>query len=364
MLWGVERGFLKVMFARSHTRRRSGSKLLEWKNQHAKGYAKHRYGPVWGRCLACFAKATVERLVRLEHDVIGGEDADLVAFKLSLAGELSMVAVAVSTCGRLEGIEALECFLLTLRMKGALIAQIAEIGFSLPNNLDIHWIVRAFFVCGLVMGLLSVYFSVIQQRTLGKLHKPSQVRVWLLANSSTDAIAGGTESESARHEASFATAFLTQLPYTTIEYGVIFLVIGIALYLGLSWQKQIDKQNGEDGDRNVLIMYVAVTGVAILQWAWALYSKSIWMDHNIMPNDHEQGGEQLTHVAHPPPHPRLESRKHASDTQLELGSMSSESSNTLAEVLRQAAEIHRQCAEKDILVAEKYERGAAHKRSL
>ena len=74
---------------------RTGSKLLEWNNRQAEKYAIDRYGSVWGRCLANFAAAAVERQLRLEQDVIVGEDEDLMAFKQSLAGELSMIAVAV-----------------------------------------------------------------------------------------------------------------------------------------------------------------------------------------------------------------------------------------------------------------------------
>ena len=75
--------------------RHTGSKLLEWNNRQAQKYAIDRYGSVWGRCLANFAAAAVERQLRLEEDIIVGEDEDLMAFKQSLAGELSMIAVAV-----------------------------------------------------------------------------------------------------------------------------------------------------------------------------------------------------------------------------------------------------------------------------
>ncbi len=75
---------------------RSGSRILEWNNHRAGKYARGRYGRFWGQCLISFTEATVERLARLEQNVINGRDEALVAFKESLAGELSMIAVAVS----------------------------------------------------------------------------------------------------------------------------------------------------------------------------------------------------------------------------------------------------------------------------
>ena len=80
---------------RKHTLRRTGSKILEWNNRYAKEYARRRYGPFLGRCLAWFTEATIERLARLESNVLHGTDEDLTAFKQTLAGELTMVAVAV-----------------------------------------------------------------------------------------------------------------------------------------------------------------------------------------------------------------------------------------------------------------------------
>ena len=69
---------------------------MEWNNSRAGKYARDRYGRFWGQCLVSFTEATIERLARLEQNVINGPDEALLAFKDSLAGELSMIAVAVS----------------------------------------------------------------------------------------------------------------------------------------------------------------------------------------------------------------------------------------------------------------------------
>ncbi|KAL8722978.1 MAG: hypothetical protein Q9181_007383, partial [Wetmoreana brouardii] len=153
---------------------RTGSRILEWNNHRAGEYAKARYGTSQGAVLTWFTEATVERLMRFEQDIINGQDEDLLGCKTSLASELSMVAVA-----------------------GAILAQIAITALSLQNIEDVHWIVRGFFACSLAMGLLSVAFAVMQQRTMGNLHKASSIRAWLLANSCNTLV---TNSRDEKHK--------------------------------------------------------------------------------------------------------------------------------------------------------------------
>ncbi|KAL8637103.1 MAG: hypothetical protein Q9228_005587 [Teloschistes exilis] len=235
-----------------HALLRTGSRILEWNNRRAGEYAKARYGAFWGPILVAFTEATIERLVRLEQDVIDGPNECLLGFKTSLASELSMVAVA-----------------------GAILAQIAVTSLSLPDIAEVHWIVRGFFACGLAFGLLSVQFAVMQQRTMGNLHQPSSVRAWLLANSYTKI---GRESMEERHKVSFTAAFLTQIPYTMIEYGSAFLIVGLGLYFGYAWKKKLDTETGPQDNRNVFIMYIACTGVMVMQWMCAYFSKSTWRE--------------------------------------------------------------------------------------
>ncbi|KAL8703808.1 MAG: hypothetical protein Q9201_003023 [Fulgogasparrea decipioides] len=231
---------------------RTGSRILEWNNRRAGEYAKARYGTFRGAILTCFTEATVERLMRLEEDIINGQDEDLIGFKTSLASELSMIAVA-----------------------GAILAQIAITALALQDIEDVHWIVRGFFACGLAMGLLSVTFAVMQQRTMGNLHKASSIRAWLLANSCNNPV---TNSRDEKHNGSFTVAFLTQIPYTMIEYGSVLLIVGLGLYFGYAWKRNLDTESGAEDNRNVFIMYIACTAFMVVQWAFAYFSKSIWRE--------------------------------------------------------------------------------------
>lgn len=114
-----------------------------------------------------------------------------------------------------------------------------------------------------------------QQRIMGNLHHASSVRAWLLANSYTKT---GRENTEERPKVSFTAAFLTQIPYTMIEYGTAFLIVGLGLYFGYAWKKGLDTETGGQDNRNVFIMYIACTGVMILQWMCAYFSKSTWRE--------------------------------------------------------------------------------------
>ena len=239
--------------------------------------------------------------------------------------------------------------------KGAIVAQIGVTAFALPNNQDIHWIVQGFFACGLVMGLLSVHFAVVQQRTMGKLHKASQIRMWLLANSSARLIREGVDPRNIEKKVSFTVAFLTQLPYTTIFYGVFLLVIGLALYLGLSWRKRLDADDESKSDRNILIMYIALTGVSVVQWTGAYLTKSTWLEQRVTLGDQEQ--MQL----HAPGFGRevsLQTRNAdgvIASCKCRRAPVAKNESMSLADVLRHAGKIHQECADADLAIAAKYE---------
>ena len=221
--------------------------------------------------------------------------------------------------------------------------------------------VRGLFACGLFMGLLSVHSAVMQQRTMGKLHNASQIRTWLLSKSSATLI---TESDVLRHKsdtASFTAAFLTQLPYTLIEYGIIFILGGFTLYLGFAWKRTLDTEHSTNGNRNVFIMFIICAGLLGLQWAWGFYSKSVWLEQKIMAGDTE-GGLQVPavvpnaiHVQAMVPNPMAQPLAHAPDPP------NAKRYSALTEALQRAAESHRRCAEANLLVAKQYDLVLAEK---
>ncbi len=236
--------------------------------------------------------------------------------------------------------------------QGAILAQIAITALSLPDISQVHWIVRAFFACALVAGILSVHFAVMQQRTLGNLYKAPQIRSWLLANRCAKLLNDLRSLKEMKHKVSFSAAFLVQIPYTMLEYGAAFLILGLGLYLGYAWKNALDTETGKSDNRNVLIVFIAVTGAWLLQWAWAYFGKSIWLESKTLMIDAEKP-EQTTLPAMVT-RPEVESldplRRDPGQGTEALGSR-----DTTVKALREAAECHRRCANADLVIASLYE---------
>ena len=209
------------------------------------------------------------------------------------------------------------------------------------------------------MGLLSVHFAVVQQRTMGKLHKASQVRMWLLANSSANLISEGMNPIKVARKVSFTVAFLTQLPYTTIFYGVFLLVIGLALYLGLSWQKRLHADDKGNSDRNTLIMYIIFTGASVMQWTWAYLSKSTWLEQRITLGDQKQMQMHAPGLHRAVPLQMMNADRVVAPCECRRASVVTDESMSLADALRHAGKIHSECADVDVAIAAKYELMAA-----
>ncbi|EDO01032.1 predicted protein [Sclerotinia sclerotiorum 1980 UF-70] len=93
----------------------------------------------------------------LQARIIGQlQDEDALAFKKMACDECTMIAVAA-----------------------AIVAQIAITGLSLESLNQTHWIAKSSFVMSLTFALVAVYYSVAQQRILGRLIKAKDVRNWI-----------------------------------------------------------------------------------------------------------------------------------------------------------------------------------------
>ena len=94
----------------NETLEQTGSRLQEWNSDREERYAKDRYGRLCGTFLKILSNSMIERLVESEYEALHGTDEDLKAWKSSMAGELSMVAVAVRILDiKLAGIASWTC---------------------------------------------------------------------------------------------------------------------------------------------------------------------------------------------------------------------------------------------------------------
>lgn len=198
-------------------------------------------------------------------------------------------------------------------------AQIAITALSLPYQEETHWAVSASFVVSLVFGLLSVYFACIVQVTLGNLHTPAEVRKWLVTERieskprrsildrligrrqrrsrahETDSWESPPESQSpddsletllrefrAKHIPSFHSALLLVAPVQLLNWSVAWLLVGIGIYYGLIFTKDLGDLHGQNANLAILLVYIISAAGAlaslILPRLYKLTEVSDWID--------------------------------------------------------------------------------------
>jgi hypothetical protein len=200
---------------------------------------------------------------RVEQSVLP-ENMDALAFKTSFIGDLQMLSVT-----------------------GAIIAQVAITALALPSLNGTHWIAKACFVVGLVFGCLSVWSSTTMARLLSRSVTAGALRSWLskpapkaaliqfkkiigprLAKAhacSDEEIADIQASviafleESKWKEASFYSCLLLSAPSILLNCSLVSFLIGLGVYLGDVWKKDLDAVAGKTASRAVLIVYVVGT---------------------------------------------------------------------------------------------------------
>lgn len=174
--------------------------------------------------------------------------------------------------------------------QGAIITQVAITALSLPYLSQTHWIARASFVVSLCAGTLSVFFSVLLQRTIGALYEPRLLRAWLSElghfptvnqlNTLRQTWDNVPQAERTRQgwetfKSTFRTSFvefdarqvqegaasifsavILDIPRSMINLSLGAFLIGFAMYFGFLWARGLDTNAGLNDSRDVFITFI------------------------------------------------------------------------------------------------------------
>ena len=137
-----------------------------------------------------------------------------------------------------------------------------------------HWTARAFLLFATVAGCLSVYYACSLSREIGKLYQAALIRDWLSAapQSGLDETGRGEKKE---RNASISAVFLLSAPYTMMSYAIFGFILGLAIYQGFVWTRNLDTDAGKINSRNVFIAYIVSTGFCGLFFSFAGVLKAI-----------------------------------------------------------------------------------------
>ena len=227
-----------------------------------------------------------------------------------------------------------------------------------------------------VSGCISVYYACALSRDIGKSYQPELIRNWL----STAPPDGPRETglgEIQEKKASISAVFILSAPYTMMSCAIFAFIVGLAIYQGFVWTRNLDTDAGKLNSRNVFIAYIVSTGICELFFAFAGWIKAI---EDLLLHDglatrliERLKATELDRRRDDDRHPQLQ--EHPSDTSakttiapsqtLHTATQSQDttniiSSSSIAAALEAAARAHMLSAEADRLVAAEYAKLSRH----
>ncbi|KAK0514583.1 hypothetical protein JMJ35_003200 [Cladonia borealis] len=278
------------------------------------------YGHAVGVPVSLLLGNTATQYLRIQRGVLNGDDENAVDFRQAVTNECNMTAIA-----------------------GAIIAQVAITGLSLPSLSSVHWLARAFLLLSLISGCLSVYYACVLQRIVGKLYRPSHIRNWLRLPPPSG------KGETDDRKASLMAILIISAPFTMVKVSIFSFLIGLTIYQGYTWTRALDSSAGIGASRDIFITLVVGLGFCIIFFIIAFAAKDI---ETLMRTGRTKLDEEE----------EVKGLQPNVDTPLQViqGSSSRHHQNgdrpvsprTLAAALDAAAKAHAECAEADRLVAQ------------
>ncbi|KAF5877697.1 uncharacterized protein Bfra_002065 [Botrytis fragariae] len=172
-----------------------------------------------------------------------------------------------------------ECTMIAVA--AAIVAQIAITGLSLDSLNKTHWTAKSCFVLSLTFALVSAYYSVTQQRILGRLIKAKDVRDWIRGRKQTVnsilSVSIGfkfdpcdpddyslADLDIGDFKMDFERRCFLPSPISVVSLSAsqilltsspTLLLIGLGIYLGQFWVRELDPDKPATDSRNVFILF-------------------------------------------------------------------------------------------------------------
>ncbi|KAF2846728.1 hypothetical protein T440DRAFT_405063 [Plenodomus tracheiphilus IPT5] len=144
-----------------------------------------------------------------------------------------------------------------IAVAGTIIAQIAITALSLNDLSRTHWVARAAFTLSLVSATMSVYYATRQYRSLGRCLHPEEVRDWIKGKHRKENSASSSESSKYQDMLPSPASVLTvSAPNMLLSASLHSFLIGLGIYFGYTWTRNLDADAGVHGSRAVFITYL------------------------------------------------------------------------------------------------------------
>ncbi|EUC51347.1 hypothetical protein COCMIDRAFT_144 [Bipolaris oryzae ATCC 44560] len=185
-------------------------------------------------------------------------DIDAMNFRKSAQGECSIIAVA-----------------------STILAQIAITALSLENLDRTPWFARGFLTFSLVSSIIAVYYATRQYCHLGRFIYAKDVRAWIRGHSILNGdlyprmtlAAAHLNSGSAFRVVgadlpSVASVLTIAAPTMLLNSSLNAFLVGLGIYLGFVWTRDLNETAGAFSSRAVFITYMV--GLVVCYWVYAI----------------------------------------------------------------------------------------------
>jgi hypothetical protein len=152
-------------------------------------------------------------------------------------------------------------------------SQVAITALTLPFLGDTHYIARGLFTVSVALSILAIFFTCLQQRTLGFIQRPSELKAWL-----SNGILYKNASGKRVFQSSMVTHQLLQAPFEVLGIAITLFMVALGMYFGSAYTRNLalNSHGGEGAgvaNRGVLGAFVAGTAFATLMFGQLLGGK-------------------------------------------------------------------------------------------
>lgn len=206
----------------------------------------------------------------------------------------------------------------------------------------------------LILALLSVFFSGLQQTSFGRQIETRDLRLWL---SSGNYINTATRKTTMRSSA--VAHMILEAPFEIVIMSIALFIVGLGTYLGSSWKSNLRLTTGDGGNRGILIAFVIPTVFILLMYGHMMGLKDRELSTCHDDRDRPEMSTELESKGEPPSSRDIE----ATARPAEFGHTIHVKAATitilppeLRDALHSAANAQRKCAEINLEIAKSFER--------
>ncbi|KAM0719676.1 hypothetical protein Q7P37_003807 [Cladosporium fusiforme] len=157
----------------------------------------------------------------------------------------------------------------TTSVVGGLLVSGSSAILALESLSEIHYAARALFILSLLLSLLSVYFTLLEQRELLAMDSRT-LRLWLW-----DGSTGNDPKDSNRQiwRSSLSSNIMLQAPFELLAISIALFLAALGFYLGLAYASRVTLSKGWDSNLATLIAFVVTAVFSLSVFGQALGQK-------------------------------------------------------------------------------------------